>query len=61
MVKVELLNERLKRTYSDSGKQLIKVGTNEIYDIADDLITATYEYEETDKNIEIEQVITGTI
>lgn len=54
MVKTEILNDRLKRTYSDSGKQLRKVGTNEFYDTADDLITATYEYVETNKNIEQE-------
>lgn len=52
MVKVEVLNERLKRTYSDSGKMLNKIGTEEFYSEAVDLITATFEYEETDKNIE---------
>lgn len=52
MVKTEILNERLKRTYSDSGKVIKKVGTEEFYSEAVDLITATFEYEETDKNIE---------
>lgn len=51
MVKTEVLNERLKRTYSDSGKMLKKIGTEELYSEAVDLITATFEYEETDKDI----------
>ncbi|HZJ75985.1 MAG TPA: hypothetical protein VFD25_05290 [Clostridia bacterium] len=55
MVKTEVLNERLKRTYSDSGKMLNKIGTEEVYSEAVDLITATFEYEETD--IEIEQEV----
>lgn len=54
MVKTEVLNERLKRTYSDSGKMLKKIGTEEFYSDAVDLITATYEYEETDIDIEQE-------
>jgi hypothetical protein len=54
MVKVEVLNERLKRTYSDSGKMLNKIGTEEFYSEAVDLITATFEYEETDIDIEQE-------
>ena len=53
MVKVEVLNERLKRTYSDSGKVIKKVGTEEFYSEAVDLITSTFEYEETDIDIEI--------
>lgn len=48
MIKTEILNERLKRTYSDSGKMLNKIGTEEEYSEAVDLITATYEYQETD-------------
>ena len=56
MVKTEVLNERLKRTYSDSGKMLNKIGTEEFYSEAVDLITATFEYEETD--IDIEQEVT---
>lgn len=51
MVKTEILNERLKRTYSDSGKMLNKIGTDELYSEAVDLITATYKYEETEKMI----------
>ena len=37
-----------KKTTSDSGKKIRKVGTNEIYDEAYDLLTSEYEYEETD-------------
>lgn len=51
MVKTEILNERLKRTFSDSGKVIRKIGTQEEYSEAVDLITATYEYEETEKDI----------
>lgn len=54
MVKTEILNERLKRTYSDSGKVIKKVGTEEFYSDAIDLITSTFEYEETDIDIELE-------
>jgi len=54
MVKTEILNERLKRTYSDSGKVIKKVGTEEFYSEAVDLITSTFEYEETDIDIELE-------
>ena len=55
MVKTEILNERLKRTYSDSGKMLNKIGTDELYSEAVDLITATYKYEETDIDIAQEE------
>ena len=54
MVKTEILNERLKRTYSDSGKVIKKIGTEEFYSEAVDLITATFEYEETNIDIELE-------
>ena len=53
MVKTEVLNERLKRTFSDNRKVIRKIGTQEEYSEAVDLISAPYEYEET--NIEIEQ------
>lgn len=55
MIKVEVLNERLKRAYSDSGKMLNKIGTEEFYSEAVDLITSTFEYEETDVLIEQEE------
>lgn len=53
MIIVEILDETLKRTYSDSNKKIQKTGTEEFYSEAVDLITSTFEYEET--NIEIEQ------
>lgn len=42
----------LYRSYSDQNLQIQKVGTNEIYDEAIDIETATYEYVETDMPIE---------
>lgn len=54
MIKTEILNEKLKRTYSDSGKMLNKIGTEEFYSEAVDLISASYEYEETNIQIEVE-------
>ena len=47
MIKVEIL-EQFKKTASDSGYKIRKVGTDEIYDEAYDLLTSEYEYEETD-------------
>ena len=39
----------LYRSYSDSGKYIQKVGTEEIYEEAVDIEGANYEYIETDK------------
>lgn len=47
MIKAEVL-EQFKKTTSDSGKKIRKVGTDEIYDEAYDILTSEYEYEETD-------------
>ncbi len=55
MIVVETLSERLKRTYSDSNKIIRKVGTDEHYTEAIDLISKDYEYEETDIEIEKEK------
>jgi len=55
MIKAEVL-EQFKKTTSDSGYKIRKVGTDEVYDEAYDLLTSNYEYEETD--IEIEQEVT---
>ena len=41
----------LNRTYSTEGLQIIKVGTDEIYDDAVDIEGAPYIYEETDTPI----------
>ena len=46
---------KLYRTYSDSNKYIQKIGTTEVYSEAIDIESATYKYEETDK--EIEQLI----
>lgn len=47
----------LFRTYSDANKYIQKVGTTEIYSEAIDIEGATYEYVETDKEIEkIEEI-----
>ena len=50
MIKAEVL-EQFKKTTSDSGYKIRKVGTNEVYDEAYDLLTSEYEYEETDELI----------
>lgn len=42
----------LFRTYSDEGKQIRKVGTDEVYDEAIDIENAPYTYEETDMRVE---------
>ncbi len=55
MIKTEILNERLKRTFSDNRKVIRKIGTQEEYSEAVDLITATYKYEETDIDIAQEE------
>lgn len=55
MIVVETLNERLKRTYSDNNRIIRKIGTEEHYTEAIDLISKDYGYEETD--IEIEQEV----
>ena len=43
---------KLFRTYSDENKYIQKVGTTEVYSEAIDVEDATYEYIETDKEIE---------
>ena len=50
MIKVKEKN--FKRTYSDEGYYIQKVGTEEVYSEAVDIPTANYEYVETDKKIE---------
>jgi hypothetical protein len=53
MIVTEEYNAELKKTYSNENLYIRKVGTEEIYDIAIDLKTATFEYEETDEPIEV--------
>lgn len=49
---ITLNNRQFKKTYSDEGYYIQKVGTEEIYSEAIDIPTANYEYIETDKKIE---------
>ena len=42
---------KLYRTYSDEGYLIQKVGTDEIYEEAIDVESASYEYEETTEKI----------
>ena len=59
MIKTEpyFFNDKeFKRTYSDEGFLIRKVGTEEIYSEAVDVLSATWEYEETDEKIEIQEV-----
>lgn len=64
MIKTETRTDGLVYTYSDVGKKIQKVGTDEIYDTAIDLQNAGYTYAETDADSEITdsealEIITG--
>lgn len=64
MIKTETRTNGLIYTYSDVGKKIQKVGTDEIYDTAIDLPNAGYIYAETDTDSEITaeealEIITG--
>ena len=64
MIKTETRTDGLVYTYSDVGKKIQKVGTDEIYDTAIDLPNAGYTYAETDADSEISDsealnIITG--
>lgn len=64
MIKAETRTDGLVHTYSDVGKKIQKVGTDEIYDTAIDLPNAGYTYAETDVDSEISaeealEIITG--
>ena len=55
MVKTEniIINDTtFKRTYSDENYYIQKVGTNEIYSEAVDILDKNYEYVETDEKFE---------
>ena len=55
MIKEEKLiinNKEFIKRFSDDGKYIKKVGTNEEYAEAVDLIEKNFEYEETDRDIE---------
>lgn len=53
MLKYEVLNEKFCRHYSDNNKLIHKIGTEEMYSEAVDLIPCRFTYEETDIDIEI--------
>lgn len=53
MIITETRADGLIRTYSDLGKKIQKIGTDEIYDEAIDLATSGYIYVETDESNEI--------
>ena len=64
MIKTETRADGLIHTYSDAGKTIQKVGTDEFYDAAIDLASARYSYTETDIDSEITdsealEIITG--
>ena len=64
MIITETRTDGLIRTYSDTGRRIRKVGTDEIYDTAIDLPNAGYTYAETDADSEITdsealEIITG--
>ena len=64
MIKTETRTDGLVYTYSDVGKKIQKIGTDEIYDTAIDLPNAGYTYAETDVDSEITdsealEIITG--
>lgn len=64
MIQIEILNDTLKRTYSDLNLMIIQVSTGNIYEEAVDLIDSTFEYIESDIQIEsinLENVIEPTI
>lgn len=53
MIKTETRTDGLVYTYSDVGKKIHKIGTDEIYDTAIDMPNAGYTYAETDADSEI--------
>lgn len=56
MIKLENItinNREFKRTYSDANKMIRKVGTSEVYSEAVDVLSATWQYEETEQDIEV--------
>lgn len=64
MIKTETRTDGLIYTYSDVGKKIHKIGTDEIYDTAIDMPNAGYTYAETDADSEITdsealEIITG--
>ena len=46
----------LNRTYSDVGRSVRKIGTDEVYGEAVDVYPCPYEYEETDMPLDDEEI-----
>lgn len=52
---IEMGGKKYKRTYSSENYYIKKIGTNEIYADAVDLLGTNYNYEETEQKIENER------
>ncbi len=52
---VQIRNQTLRKTWSDEGFAIRKIGTEEIYAEAYDVLGSPLEYEETDQLIEEEE------
>lgn len=53
---IKINEKEYKKTYSDSGYLIRKIGTDEFYDEAIDLPNAIFEYEETTELINEEYI-----
>jgi len=53
MIVIKFLENGLKKTFSDYGHKIRKVGTDEVYAEAIDSSKTNYIYEETDELIEV--------
>lgn len=53
---IELNGKQFQKHYSDKGLIIRKVGTQEEYSEAIDLVDKTWKYEETDELIEKEEI-----
>ena len=49
----EIDGRKLRRTISIDGHMLHKVGTDEYYSEAYDILSANYDYEEVDENLNV--------
>lgn len=52
---VELYGNYFRKSYSDNNKYIHKLNTEEMYDIAIDVLDSPFEYEETNIDIEAEE------
>lgn len=56
MIVEEIIEDgKFKRTYSDQGYQIQKVGTDEVYDEAVDLVSSQWTYSETSERVILEE------